>query len=171
MHLSPFLPDQTKKAQLSPPRHIHLYTHNCTHTHRTKRRDNSQQRSCVWGRCETAWRNGPWGGRVEKAKAQCVEGACWWEAGWFAPQNPRKAQEFQALDTCEVEVRVRLQAGRLTECLFPRSLPTYSQQSGSYPSLIPVGDGGFRFQGDWARDLDPGAPGTVRTGVFTENRN
>ena len=107
MHLLSLLPCQIKRHNYLFHPDTHTSIHTYIHTHIIKRRDNTQQRSCILRECEAVWRNGPWRGRVENAEAWCMERACWWKVGCFPPQNPRKAQEFQALGISEVEVRVR----------------------------------------------------------------
>ena len=115
-----------------------------------------------------------------------ASGPAGWEVGCFPPQNPRKAQEFQALGISEVEVRVRPTeskkssgisglrhqwgAGGLAELFSPGPyLPTFSSQVLPFPH--PCRRWKVSFLKRLSHRYGSRIPGDGKTGTFTENRN
>lgn len=145
---------------LLPHTHTHLYIH--VHTHGAKRTDNGQQREHIFEDVKQLGGAEPDVARWRTLKAEGLERACQGEAGSTKPKSSSGILGIRHPgDGGESGAENRI-------CwLLPSPCSPHPQQSDSHLSHIPVGNRGFHLWGDCARDLDSGAPGTVRTAAFT----
>ena len=162
MHLLSLLPCQIKRHNYLFHPDTHTSIHTYTHTHTIKRRDNSQQRSCILRECEAVWRNGPWHGRVEEAEAWCFR-ACWMRSGLLSSTESKKSSGISGL-------RHQWGTGGLAELFSPGPyLPTFSGQVLPFPH--PCRRWKVSFLKRLSHRYGSRIPGDGKTGTFTENRN